>query len=1496
MNEGEQARQWPWGSNYLNLQCYKPKGVDCGYNVLYSACGFSPYNANRVGEAKNPGPFRISALNVQSLHCALDESKLDWEGNDILALSETCATQYVLDKAAKIAASQGRHSCSSNPVKRRHFKRGTVSDVRGESAGVWFASKHHTRPIELPWPDDIATLCRACDAIVYTPGGMFYMACIYGFHQGFVDASPKTDRILEAVYDRSRLLKLPAVVVGDFNAPLDGLPVWTSMCERGWCDAALAHQRATGQQPVPTYKEVSRIDFVIMNDMAHRAFLKYEASELPISDHRMISAVFQWDKCQGLSKIFRMPRDLAQLGIPPQAFAEARVPVVCQMAFEQAVEHGTIEDAWSQFLQSMEQVASNVVSLQNDGPIPPRYLGKDKCKFVKIQNLGPVIKKGRSDSFQAEVQDCGVQLRQRITQVRRFDAYMAQLRATGPMPPQRVQSLRATWLAILKATGFHPGFPQWFVREFGIPCPFEPPQLRVAAWMRELLADSVPKWRSHYNNTRVRQTRDAFAKDWTAGGKLFHRALRAPNPPPVDAIDRVGEVAVQLLRSRKKNIACFRVVNEDLHTVSIGQKWTQGPAVGLVAAIEKGVIQIRIVEGSFKSGVVSTATTCQDPCHALVIASNFWKSYWCKPKQTDCDNAAAHAVVRALPQKPSMSCCITMLELRNALKTLPVGKARGMDATTNWELKYLCEGLQEMLLKLLNKINSVGSWPKALTRARMHLIRKTHELGDMTSTRPICILPNVYRLWGKIMTAKCFRHLKDDIPPTIFGSVPGRSSTDLAMQLQAEIEEHLTTGQPLFGASLDLHKAFNTLSRPLLARMCSKLGLGHLWEPYSVFLNELQRFFTIRQQWSEPILSNTGVPEGCPLSVVMMMIMTWSVTAHLEQVFPGRPMSSYVDDWSVRDETPECLVRRLVYLQKLTDDIGLCMSLKKTVPYATTPYARKTLAQCLRAEALPCVVTNTGVGLGVQFQARCAKVTDLREKRVNDALPKLKKLKIMPWNHTKKASLLLSGIYPAMFYGCEFHDMGLHFISHIRSMTNGAVWKDKPYLSHFLTPILSTKPIYEPWLWILRRVYQSFRRLHCMLPDQTKMWWNLAIGRKTNKHTIGPITILQAHLRRLGWTLKEDFECQSQDGLSFNLARISQWQYKNLVTTAWQDWLVPKLKIKHNLPDLTSFDITASSWQLPNAQNEGFMATVRSGGLFTNKAKSRICSQVSPNCVMCGELDGMTHRAYACSASEQIRQENGWQSLKDVPRSCLVYGLFPRPLAQDEYFNALDELKVENLVCLPDKEEPIHIFTDGSCSQPAPSKKSERRAAFAVRLAHKNSHESQLLATGTLPGRKQTAFRAELWAVMIAMSTCTNSVIYTDCKGVFLGILKLQKYGWSELAWLSSPDIDLWKGAWSILSFPGRRLVIEWTRSHQSLSDARSANEMWRTYHNGLTDRSASVEVNPLPDNILPIWQRLVIQNAEQAKLRSSVMCYLKEIWRQHSAAEANAEVGKNGQ
>ena len=107
-----------------------------------------------------------------------------------------------------------------------------------------------------------------------------------------------------------------------------------------------------------------------MNDLAQRAFVQYEASPLPVSVHRMISADFQWERCQGKATIYRMPRDLAQLGIPGQCFAEARVPVASRLDFDTAIQNDCVDQAWSAFTSAMEQVAINVTAVNVECKIP----------------------------------------------------------------------------------------------------------------------------------------------------------------------------------------------------------------------------------------------------------------------------------------------------------------------------------------------------------------------------------------------------------------------------------------------------------------------------------------------------------------------------------------------------------------------------------------------------------------------------------------------------------------------------------------------------------------------------------------------------------------------------------------------------------------------------------------------------------------------------------------------------------------------------------------------------------------------------------------------------------------------------------------------------------------------------------------------------------------------------------------------------------------------
>ena len=73
--------------------------------------------------------------------------------------------------------------------------------------------------------------------------------------------------------------------------------------------------------------------------------------------------------------------------------------------------------------------------------------------------------------------------------------------------------------------------------------------------------------------------------------------------------------------------------------------------------------------------------------------------------------------------------------------------------------------------------------------------------------------------------------------------------------------------------------------------------------------------------------------------------------------------------------------------------------------YATTGPARKSLCKRLRQSGLPDAVSDSGKSLGVQFQSRGRRVTSVRDQRVSVALPRLHKLKAMPWCRAKKSAV-----------------------------------------------------------------------------------------------------------------------------------------------------------------------------------------------------------------------------------------------------------------------------------------------------------------------------------------------------------------------------------------------------------------------------------------------------------------------------------------------------------
>ena len=130
MNDGEQTGPRQEMGNYHNLRFLNVVG--CKY-VCDSI--LSPMRATRIGEAKNPGPFEVSCLNIQSINAAVNESRLKMPTHGILALSETCATKVALDKANKYASARKCHAFHSGPSRYRNDASGVRSEARLKPLG-----------------------------------------------------------------------------------------------------------------------------------------------------------------------------------------------------------------------------------------------------------------------------------------------------------------------------------------------------------------------------------------------------------------------------------------------------------------------------------------------------------------------------------------------------------------------------------------------------------------------------------------------------------------------------------------------------------------------------------------------------------------------------------------------------------------------------------------------------------------------------------------------------------------------------------------------------------------------------------------------------------------------------------------------------------------------------------------------------------------------------------------------------------------------------------------------------------------------------------------------------------------------------------------------------------------------------------------------------------------------------------------------------------------
>ncbi|OLP89596.1 hypothetical protein AK812_SmicGene28935 [Symbiodinium microadriaticum] len=621
-----------------------------------------------------------------------------------------------------------------------------------------------------------------------------------------------------------------------------------------------------------------------------------------------------------------------------------------------------------------------------------------------------------------------------------------------------------------------------------------------------------------------------------------------------------------------------------------------------------------------------------------------------------------------------------------------------------------------------------------------------------------------------------------------------------------------------------------------------------------------------------------GDISSCPVAVVQMILLTWTFTAFIGHK-TGVQIYSYVDDWMMLTKQPGQLVVAIQSLNKLAKKFGLILSLPKSHVFSILTKTARAIRGNLIHHGISIGTAKNFQSLGINLQTTHKVTVDMRNKRWNRAKVLLNRLQYMPWDRRRKSAILVRGIFPLIFFGVQCWPTGKDFLREVRAKCNHTVWGKQQYHLHFTAPLFSGYN-YEPMLLVAAMRFRAFMRLFVQHQTKAMEVWKYSIQQKAffKNKTKGIVGLFQNQLHELDWAISPDGMCHTADGWSFCIWDITTAQFEQRLFSSWEDKLLPHLQQKQYLGDLQSFSISRS--EVPRHKDvmmEGFINKMRLGGLFPNTRKHKVHSDKDQHCVFCGAIDTMMHRVYQCPGTQHLRDGPAWDVVSKLPVCQLFGALYPKLPMVDDFKKALQHIQIDDLPVLENDGRELVFFTDGSALDNDIN--AIRVCSWAVTHAVDDGPRNNAMASGILPGDQQSVFRAELYAVNVAIAMSHKCYIYCDNSATVTVVRGLLARGYNPKHWINHRDRDLVAMCAKLLSKkPVGTVNIDWVKAHRQLSDATSARDLWRIFHNAKADNLAKSALAMLPAAASDLRDKIRSTFYSDAALRSHAATFMRSM------------------
>jgi ribonuclease HI len=1336
-------------------------------------------------------------------------------------------------------------------------------------------------------------------AYVQLPKFEIQVCTLYGFPASKAEARGKTNSLLEHAIHRSRLSTHPTMICGDLNHHPDKLEATQMLRQHGYRTVEEIHHGLTGQDLPPTYGNSTRNDICLLCPI-----LAELVQQVWVDDSKMFAGhnPLCFSLQQPAAELFRQHWSI------PEPWHMLQPDSTMIEAFYEPMfnEDGTITtlqdldkfDPLQIWAVRIEQAVHRALKKQHDQSpekfpmdgLPKKYRGRCQPRQIKKQPLPTAIKNAWSSHYTPQVDQPDMRLKHWTRQIRRIQSLKQRINKLDgiQVAPDISKQLHQEWNKILSAAGFHRSFSHWLMQypELQV-IPTDIPNTEYLYTMEQLLklqADDL----ASFLRTKAKKFADFQQQQDLRkfGKKLAFKQLREPSPGLIQTVSTQQTTNAEILNQPAYGLVTVqteatlqwdlqKVVRINNHLASI----TGAEETRLELMVHDEVLY-------FPTQVTLTQeTTTSEPCKVSQELTRYWNQYWRRDTQAQQhDPQNWQTFSQMLANVPPLAAA--EIELTNidhwcrAIKDTPSKTARGSCGWSADELKSLPRLCIIDLMHLVDQFHKQG-FPQWLMLSRVLPIAKHAAATEAKATRPITIMPLIYRVWARMISKQVLSLWGRILPRSITGFLPKRQASDFVYKLQLLLESvnQRQSMQHLGGLTLDLVKCFNT--HPQLP---IQMVLAHMGLPDSIircWMGSIQcniRHWDIHQNLYPIQVATTGVPEGDNISVIAMVGINYAFVS-----LPHRPdilTNAFADNWSYCAFDADSHQPTVQTIVSFTNSLSLVIDWQKTWAWSTNPTHSDAYAHIMQS-LLPPDTNLQQVShareLGYILHYRKLPFRGTQKERHEAALERLRKLRHAHCSIEDKGHLAYMSALTKALFGTHMYLCGERYFQQLRTAIARALVGDHHNIQSHLACSCLTKLNCDPEYYTIMLAIKGARHFLTFAEEEDRaLFMQLAVSSNALNSTItGPARAFNAYIAKLGWTINREGDIAVCAGTTLHITN-SNWE--DIQAAAEYAWMQHVALSISNRKGMSCIPVphrprTRAALLTVEQAMQTTVAIEMTAGFMTNNQKNHFDEEQPLTCEFCQDLDTKAHRLLACPATSAARFPHA-DVIEALEEHDHIHVLLPIAYHDPEIafhqflLNQLPEPQV-----FKPNFSPHWIFTDGSSKHPTDI--DTRWASFAVVFPHMDlatlsmsqlrnpawllEHAFTTAAVSHVKGR-QTMPRAELMAAVLAQELEHQRTVVTDSQYVIDAHHKVREAIDIKLLHTHA-NYDLLKRLHALVQ-KGISIPVQKVKAHQPLDPQHQ--EFWLRIGNAVADLAAQTANSQLAT---PVITQLIKLGKEQRQM-----------------------------